>query len=186
MVTVQRANYSLNISLHVLILFTFLTIFFFTFISHLEQKSVNSALKSAITEQVGHLLTSISTFAQNNINWVNVYNVAEKIQKDSQGELQSVKQNHKRLLYTGLGMIGFLILVFTGLLIYYRSQGIKIGIKKIFLENALVFSFVGLIEFLFFTKVASKYIPVTPDVLSKTILERVKYRFNEYAVNNSK
>jgi hypothetical protein len=59
-------------------------------------------------------------------------------------------------------------------------KGKNIDTIKIIIENAIVFSFVGGIEFLFFTKIASKYVPVTPDMLSDTILERVKYKLFEY------
>ena len=40
--------------------------------------------------------------------------------------------------------------------------------------NVIIFSITGIIEYLFFMNVASKYIPVTPDIISNTMLERVK------------
>ena len=44
--------------------------------------------------------------------------------------------------------------------------------------NLIIFSITGLIEYLFFANVASKYVPVTPDVISKTMLERAKYNID--------
>lgn len=180
MVTAKQANYSLNISLHVLILFSFLTILFFAYISHLEQKSVDDALTNAINGQIGQVLTNLD---KNHtvgplVDWKAVSDVATKIQKDAEGELPKVRANHRKLRLIGICMIIGLFALFSGLYIYFRVKGIDINIKRILIENLIVFSFVGLIEFLFFTKIASKYIPVTPDLLSKTILDRVKYRFS--------
>ena len=180
MVTAKQANYSLNISLHVLILFSFLTILFFAYISHLEQKSVDDALTNAINGQIGQVLTNLdkNQVVSKLIDWKAVNDVATKIQKDAEGELPKVRANHQKLRLIGICMIIGLFALFSGLYIYFRVKCININIKRILVENLIVFSFVGLIEFLFFTKIASKYIPVTPDLLSKTILDRVKYRFS--------
>ena len=183
MVTLKQANYSLNISLHVLILFSFLTIFFFAFISHLEQKSVDDALTSAINSQVGQLLDNLDKYAPSDakIDWKTINDIAEKIQKDAAGALPEVKQNHHRLLIVGISMIAGLFALFSGMYVYFGVyKGMNIGWKRILLENLIVFGFVGVIEFLFFTKIAIKYVPVTPDLLSKTILDRVKYHFYQY------
>ena len=183
MVTTTQVNYTLNISLHILILFSFLTIFFFSFISHLEQKSVDEALTSAINGQVGQLLTKLDGFSQDfiNIDWKTINDVAEKIQKDAVGALPAVKKNHRKLLIVGISMIVGLFVIFSSIYVYFGVyKGVNINWKKIVIENLIVFSFVGIIEYLFFTTVASKYVPVTPDLLSKTILDRIKYHFQQY------
>ena len=187
MVTVTQANYTLNISLHVLILFSFLTIFFFAFISHLEQKSVDDALTGAINGQVGQLLDGLDKYAPSNIkiDWKVLNNAAEKIQKDAADTLPAVKKNHRTLLIVGISMIVGLFTLFSGLYVYFGVyKGMDINWKRVLLENLIVFSFVGLIEYLFFTKVAIKYVPVTPDLLSKAVLDRVKYHFNKYVDEN--
>ena len=183
MVTLRQANYTLNISLHVLILFSFLTIFFFAFISHLEQKSVDDALTGAINGQVGELLNNIDKYAPSNIKiqWKTLNDIAENIQRDAVGALPEVKKNHRTLLIIGVSMIVGLFALFSALYVYFGVfKGMQIGWKRILIENLIVFGFVGIIEYLFFTKVAIKYVPVTPDLLSKTILDRVKYHFHNY------
>ena len=56
---------------------------------------------------------------------------------------------------------------------------LNINISHILIMNLIIFSITGIIEFLFFNFVASKYIPVTPDTISNTALERLKYNINE-------
>ena len=186
MVTLRRANYALNISLHVLILFSFLTIFFFSYISHLEQKSVDDALTNAINEQMGQVLDYVNKFAPSGtVDWKVLNSVAEKIQADAIGEFPEVKANHRKLLIIGICMIGGLFVLFSSLSVYFGVyKRLQIGWKRILLENLIVFACVGIIEYLFFTKVAVQYVPVTPDVLTKTILDRIKYRFYQYIEKN--
>lgn len=180
----EQANYQINISLHVLILFTFLTVLFFYYISKLERESISDALDSSINDQIGGVLSKIDKSAiSDQIDWENLDKLAKNIQVETKGEATDVVANHHRLLIIGISVITALAILFSGIYTYYYMKGSKINIKKILIENAIVFSFVGVIEFLFFTQIASKYIPVTPDMLSDTILERVKYRLLAYLSN---
>ena len=184
MVTTAKANWSVNISLHVLILFSFLTIFFFTFISHLEKKSIDNALSHAINNQIGELLNYVDKLdkklTQQQIKkvWSNINTFAVNLKKEAKGEASDYTSNHRKVLLIGIGMIIFLFLTFCGLYSYFVFvKGVKVNWKKIILENIAVFSVIGVIEAIFFMKVAAKYIPVTPDILTKTVLDRVKDRF---------
>jgi hypothetical protein len=64
--------------------------------------------------------------------------------------------------------IGFMILI----AIFINLLLIKLGncnmLKVLGIELLVIFSFVGAIEFWFFTNVAKKFVPVTPDVLIKS------------------
>ena len=53
-----------------------------------------------------------------------------------------------------------------------------IHIGHILLINFIIFSITGLIEYFFFTKVASKYVPVMPNEISDTMLERIKHNID--------
>ena len=178
----KNANYRINISLHVLILFTFLTVLFFTYISKLEIESITNVLNSAINDHVGIALSKInnSPNVSDYINWDQLNKMAKDIQITAKDESVAVVANHRRLLIIGIVIIILLSLILIIIYVYYYNKDADINIKKILLENIIVFSFIGAIEFLFFTKIASKYIPVTPDMLTDTILERVKFKLFEY------
>ena len=47
-------------------------------------------------------------------------------------------------------------------------------IGHVFMENILTFTFVGMIEIMFFIKIASKYIPAPPSLVYKAFLESMK------------
>ena len=114
------------------------------------------------------------------IEWDILNKLGEDIQKESEGALPVIISNHRNLRNISIGMIVGFFCIIAGLYVYFLSIGIDINWKRIIIENIIIFVFIGTIEFIFFTKVASKYIPVTPDLLSKTILERLKYHFFEY------
>ena len=181
MVSLEQANYSINISLHVFILFTFLTVFFFAFISKVSKKSIKDAFGDIINKQVGNVLTKIDDLDQKlssklpTINWKNVNDIAVKIEENAQGDLPEIKKNNSRLLLIGIAIIVTLFLLVCGLFAYFKLyKKYDISIWHIIGENIVIFIFIGLVEFLFFTKIATKYIPVTPDFVAISILERVK------------
>ena len=70
-------------------------------------------------------------------------------------------------------MVLSLFILLVGMIIIYKYLGYNLHLREIFIENIVIFAFVGLIEYLFFTQIASKYIPVTPDVAGTTILQRI-------------
>lgn len=177
----KQANYIINIGIHIYILFTFLTIFFFLYASKLAKKSINRALSNIIDKETNKFLTQLNTMdkkiAEVEINWDNVNKIAQKIEQSSQGELSSITEHNERLrkvaisIVIGLGV--FLVLLY----LYFRlSKGYKIKLGNIILENLVIFTFIGIIEYLFFTRIASKYIPTTPDFVVSSILDRVKYQ----------
>jgi len=59
---------------------------------------------------------------------------------------------------------------------YYTKYDLKL--KHIIITNIIIFSITGFIEYLFFTLVATKYTPFTPDFTAKTVLDRIKYNIN--------
>ena len=62
--------------------------------------------------------------------------------------------------------------------ILFFTKKHNIEVKHILLENIIIFSFIGFIEYMFFANIAAKYIPVTPDILTTTALDRIKTKLS--------
>ena len=171
-------NFSLDIVLHVLILFTFLTVFFFAYVSKLEKQSLDNTVTNTITDNTTNFLNNFDQISNKynvKVNWNIINNIADNLVKNSQGEVPEIKQNNDRLFKGSIIAIsiGFILFIVSIIVLkYFLNYDIHIG--HILLMNVIIFSITGVIEYLFFMKVASKYIPVTPDVISNTILEGVK------------
>lgn len=178
----HNLNFSLDVALHVLILFTFLTIFFFTYVSKLEKQTLDNTIINSVSDNTNTLLNDIKQISQKyniKINWNNINDIAAKLVKNSKGEVPEIKENNDRL-YKG-SMIAIIVgyLLFLAIVIFLKYyMGYDIHIRHILLMNIIIFSITGLIEYFFFMNVASKYVPVMPNEISDTMLERIKYNFN--------
>ena len=188
MISETQANYGVNIGLHVVILFTFLTIFFFAYAASLEKKNVDKSLKNIIKDQTENFLTQIDNWDKKlspsskypTIKWNNVNNMAGNLILNSQGENPKIEKNNKDLKKFGIGFIILLFIILIIVILYLIFvKKYKIHIGSIIIENLVIFSFVGAIEYFFFTHIATKYIPVTPDFVSTTLLDRIKYKISK-------
>jgi hypothetical protein len=175
-------NFSLDIALHVLILFTFLTIFFFAYVSKLEKQTLDNTVSGAINDNTNNFLNNVDSITKKysvNVDWNAVNNIADELIKNSQGEVPEIKSNNEKLFRGSIIAISVAFVLFISTVVFLKYYlGYDIHIGHILLMNVIIFSITGLIEYLFFTNVASKYIPVTPDVISKTMLERAKYNID--------
>lgn len=170
---------SLNIILHSIILLTFLTLFFFLFISQQE--------KSAFQNEIGSLINTYLTQTLDKIPKSQLRKQLKSIlpQLDSIKNLYQVDNPYtsERNLLIKFSS-GFLIILLVTILVSIIST-LSIGcdrnlkyLKFIIIENLVIFSFVGLIEFFFFTKIAINYIPTTPSLMIGTLIDRMKDQLN--------
>jgi hypothetical protein len=164
-----NAKRNVNIYFHVVILFIFLTSFFFTYLARVQSKAISSSITGKIPQQVNSLLTNLDfidkklfTSTYPNIKW-----------DADQSVIQHIQSNNKDLLYTSIGIIIALILGLIGMIIYHKIKNHDLNVGAIVLENIVIFMFIGIVEYLFFAHVASKYIPTTPYNVSETLLDGV-------------
>lgn len=80
-------------------------------------------------------------------------------------------------MYIVIGGSIILITIVTLLLIYQCNQCVPI--KEIIVENILTFLFVGVIEYLFFTMIALKYIPVMPSLMADSFFADINKKLDE-------
>jgi hypothetical protein len=175
-----NAKRNVNIYFHVVILFIFLTSFFFTYLARVQSKAISSSITGKIPQQVNSLLTNLDfidkklfTSTYPNIKWDAVKELGLNIAKPDQSVIQHIQSNNKDLLYTSIGIIIALILGLIGMIIYHKIKNHDLNVGAIVLENIVIFMFIGIVEYLFFAHVASKYIPTTPYNVSETLLDGV-------------
>ena len=155
MISEVRANYIMNIGIHVFILFCFLTLLFFKYIATVEVKNVDKHLTSLINEAVTKILSDIPD--KQKYSWANLRKTARKIQDDAKGQDPKVKKNNTLLQYfAGLLILLLLIILILTYVYFTVYKHININIKEILIENGIIFSIVAVIEFLFFTLLVSK------------------------------
>lgn len=176
-------NDILNILFHVLILFTFLTIFFFTYIAATEKNTTQDAIDNIINNQSKSILSKIDNLDKKigeKINWNKIKEISENVinsnvDYDKTEDGENIKDNNNNIFWTSIYIIIALIVIIIGYIswnLYYKNTNLNIG--KILKDNFVIFLFVGTIEFLFFVYIVSKYIPTTPDIIGITAIEKIK------------
>lgn len=175
--TMKTEIYStiLNVVLHMLILWTFLTIFFYFYVSKIEVEDLNDELGSYIDEYVPLTLQTLPEVQQ-----IELKGALRQLPLDGlidyfKNPSESVTTNNKWLLVVSFMVVGGLFLLFLTISLILKTDcNPNVDIKGIITENALTFLFVGAIEFVFFKFVAVKYVPVLPSVITNTLVERLK------------
>lgn len=168
---------SLNIVLHMLILFTFLSLLFFTFISKVEENAFKNEIGDLLGDTINGVLRGKKDTVLPVIDEVRpALKYAESVYANPSHE--SLKQNIMikfMSVFTALLLLTtFASIAFTA----FAECGHSVPLGRLILENVIIFSFVGVVEYLFFVHIAMKYIPAPPSLLVKTIINRVKERFN--------
>ena len=169
------ASLFVNICVHVLILLTFLVMFFFKYVSNLTTDEIDRNLEIIVKEQTTTFLNSLSTSEiGQSLKWNIVESAADALISESNRDSKQIIDNNDSLYDDS---ICALLMIFLGLVIlicYFMFRKIDIKLKFILMENFVIFTFVGLIEIYFFLNIASKYVPIMPDNAMTTILERLK------------
>ena len=168
---------TLNIILHILILFTILSALFWYFIADISSTALSTEIEHAVEDSFGAIKRNmpqeqvllIRSYIANFKQPLNVmhatYSKPDKV----------MLENNKWLSTTNKLMIFMLLLIVLAILITLKLNcGIYPPFLSILKENIAVFLFIGIVEAIFFFKIAMKFIPVLPSALSKDFLQAVK------------
>lgn len=166
--------FSVDVLVHVTILFVFLTVFFMFYISKIMKSSIEKEVHENITNGISSLLNKFSsgTFNIKNLTkQLPLDNIAKKYDEPS-----DVVTVNNKMVFTNaiLTCVTLILTIFIICFIVKMSCNQCIPIMKILKENAILFTFIGVIEFLFFKFVALKYIPVEPSYIIKSAIETLQ------------
>lgn len=168
-------NTAVNLLVHSVLLFTFLSAFFYLYIAgvvdeHISDEVVGEARTLIESKYYGMSPTDrirMSVLLQS----MPLSNLAKSYSKPDDVKLENNYFNKlcSVLIITALlAVIG--VLVFT----YTFRCGRSIHLGHILMENAIIFFFVMLAELAFFMFIAMKYIPVMPSSIMEDMTNRVK------------
>jgi hypothetical protein len=172
---------SINGLLHVLLLFTFLSALYYVVIAPLGAKSFNNEITGQLKPALQESINALSEEEKKAISIVANKKVDDKLILDTlilkySAQNKELKNNNKwvkivNLIVIIILFIGFISIV--SLLNWSCKKDTQIG--WILVENAVSFLLIGVVEYLFFLNVASKFVPTPPSLLIQTIIQS----FNE-------
>jgi ABC-type multidrug transport system fused ATPase/permease subunit len=159
-------NFSINIAVHVFILFAFLSAFFIFYVSHLAKTTFEDELQSIIkqnmTDSINKLSVAERDYLRGAIQSMPI-DTLQRLYSQPSAEVDTFNQWLFKVIIM-LNIFMFLI-ISVAVIMLYTSCDQCVPIKHILIDNAVIFSLIGAVEYLFFTRVAIKYIPVMPSVM---------------------
>jgi hypothetical protein len=168
--------FAINILIHCIILFTFLTLFFFLYISKIEEDSFKSEIgdliENALNEDIGDRAAVKEIITP-------IVPALTRFQNMYQTNTEFTDERNRFVKFSA----GFFIIFLVGILITIAATLLlgcnrEMDIKGIILENVLIFCFVGIVEYVFFTKIAINFVPVVPSMMVTTIIDKLKEQLN--------
>ena len=164
---------------HVFIVFIFLNSFFWLYASNIEKHVLSNEINKVVYS-IPEIMDYIKKIdVNNNIDYNLLKPKLEKIISENSTENKKMVQNNNKIFIISMIMIVTLLILITGFIYYVKSSNNTINYISVLKDNAFSIVFIGIIEYLFFTYIVSKYIPVMPTFMIDTLISRIKKRYSE-------
>lgn len=167
--------FSVNVFTHVLILFIFLTAFFILFVSKLTKDMFETEISHLIDGSIDVMLRSLDDDTKKKLVLFTNAVPLEKLINKYKDPSEYVLEHNKWVGLSAMtaALVGIIILVLI-LYVLYNTCGRCVPLKEILLENVIVFACVGVVEYLFFTRIALKFVPAPPSLLVSSLINKFK------------
>ncbi len=178
-------SFLLNAFFHVFVLILFLTIFFTKVISKIEKDTLSAEIEYEVNENLQNALKAGDSSGNikeilSTVDDLGVFQTLDKMysQPDAEQEM-----HNKWLFGVAIGSVAVLfIMCALFAMTLSLSCGQCIPITHIVVENLIIFSGIGIVEYVFFTNIALKYIPTKPSLIVKSAIEALKDSINSSSV----
>ena len=165
-------GFAMNILIHVIMLFSFLSLFFFLYVSKVEE--------DAFKNEFGNIIeTNLNEFIENNkILKPEIKDLSpwlSQVENMYSSYDRSTKERNILVKFSSIFVLLILLSIFiTIVLTLFLGCDKRFSLKHILIENTIVFILIGIVEYMFFTKVAIKFIPTPPSLLVNTLIDTIK------------
>jgi len=174
-IKIKNVDTHLNFSFHALILFTFLTLFYFMYIVGLTKKlfkhEIDEIMEKALSPQMNEIKKD------ENVSKLLSMLPLDDIQEEFSTENKTVHAINNGITHvvTSVNIFLWLILIIVVIILKSTCQdGCGLHLSHIIIENILIFILIGSVEFLFFKFIASKYVPVPPSFMTTYFLQNIQ------------
>lgn len=174
----KNLNFFINAIVHIFILLTIISLFFFVYVSQLARSKFHSELSDVVDNNLGPALENadkdkyIKKLLQNmgpNLSQAVMY-------FNNENEATTIQNTW--LIKATIGIIIFLLVATIAILFIIKIFCRKIPFSAILRENIILFTLVGLVEVLFFLFIAKNFIPTKPSLVMETVVNNLKSNFS--------
>ena len=168
----------LNVLIHVCILWTFLSIFFFFIASKLSSNGMNNVLSSSVGTAMDGFINKLNDKEADalylSLKPIQLQQLSEMYSSpDSTMETNNLWDKKFSFAIAGGLLAMFLITAFVFKVLCRKN----LSIWQVLIENFIMFLFVGFVEYSFFKYIASQYMPIMPSAISTQVDIELKNAF---------
>lgn len=154
-----------KIIINVVLMATFLGIFFFTYGAYIEKKVVKTQVEYAVND----LMKDIKYFGGNNVSKAFKMIPLPNMEEEDKKVLDSNKELLKRVIIILVLFFGF------GMLIsYVLAKKYNINLVKILKQSAIILGAIAVTEYSFLTYIGSRYRSLDTNYVKKTIIQALQ------------
>ena len=162
----------LDIYIHIMILVIVLSIAFWFLIAPTEKRTFTEEINKQINSSIKGILDKNPDAVKTMKPSINIFETMSKYYSKPNS---TTKEYNTWLKRVNIIIVLVLVVNFFILWLLMRfSCGRCAPVKQIFAENIFLFICIGIVEVIFFLKVASKFVPVTPSFMVNTIIDGLK------------
>lgn len=160
---IKEEIFTSNVLFHIFMLTLVLTLMFFAVISNTTKNAFEREINGAITDAISQLPAFSGVTPTTVQNMIDYFNTPDRTNEE---------RNNALLNYCIIILIALLLINITAWVLIRYSASKRIKVRKVVLENIFLFLSVGVIEFIFFINIATKFIPVKPSFIMSEV-ERI-------------
>jgi hypothetical protein len=171
----KGVNFFINGIVHVFILLTIISAFFFIYVSQLATKKFHNELTDVMNNNIDPALKNAdkNQIIKKILQGMNLSQQANYFKKDS----ETTTIQNKWLMQATIGIIIMLILTMIIVLFITSLFCRKIPFGTILRENIILFALIGAVEIVFFLYIAKNFIPTKPSLVMETVVNSLKTGF---------
>lgn len=167
-------NFMLRLLFHISLISIFESVFFFYYVSTLEDTGILNVVGGFIQSAI-HSCLNITESQRAVINNILLYFVnVNQIEFNGSSALSMRNASNAVLMNTSWYYVGGCCGLFVTTVTYAKCRQITIYWRKIIFENAAMIVLLALYEYMFFTTIIKPYTPITGD----EIIQRAVYQLN--------
>jgi hypothetical protein len=173
----KPVNFFINAIVHVFILLTIISAFFFIYVSQLASSKFHDELEDVMNDNLEPALQNADKkgYIKNILKGINLSQAAQYFNKEN----EATTIQNRWLMQATIGIIIMLMLTMIIVLFITKLFCKKIPFGSILRENIILFALIGSVEIIFFLYIAKNFIPTKPSLVMQTVVNSLKTNFSK-------
>lgn len=173
----KSINFFINGIVHILILLTILSVFYFVYISNLARDRFHDELADVINNNLTEAIEKADKdqTIKNKLKTLDLKRISAYYNKNS----ETTDLENGWLVKATVGILLMITLTLVIVLFVVKTFCKKIPFSSILKENAIMFGLIGLVEVAFFFFIARKFVPTKPSLVMQSFVDSLKNNFSD-------